>query len=210
MPEGDILVHCGDSTIDGSEWNYKKFLIWFGKQDYKHKVFINGNHEVVVWKNETSEYLVRTHNAGFVTNLHYLENTGVELDGIKFWGSPYTPEFFDWAYMYRRDEGAEKWKDIPANTDVLITHGPPAGILDNVRPCGWRYPLHNAGCFDLLKKIEEIKPKVHCFGHIHSSYGTKKVGDTLFVNASTCNEDYSPVHPPIVIDSETWEVVNYD
>ncbi len=217
MPEGDMVIHCGDNTIYGEEYEMKSFLEWFGGLKYKHKVFINGNHEVMVAKkslgDRTYTHLkVQERNKYHFDNITYLENEAVEIEGLKFYGSPNTPEFFDWAYMYGRGgEGKEIWAKIPDDTDVLITHGPPETILDGVRPHA-HYHSPFAGCPYLLERVREIKPKLHCFGHIHEHYGTRrlanpKYSDTLFVNASTCNSRYVPVHPPIVVDTETWEVV---
>lgn len=214
----DILIHCGDSTINGEMWEMKNFLEWFSNQKAVHKIFINGNHEVQVCKkslNSTRSFtqlMVDEHNKNFFTDIIYLENQSIEIEGLKFYGSPMTPEFFDWAYMYSRNgEGKEIWAKIPDNTDVLITHGPPETVLDSVRPT-WGYPSLFAGCPYLLERVAEIKPKIHAFGHIHSTYGTRrlanpKFSETLFVNGATCNERYVPVNPPIVVDTETWEVV---
>lgn len=210
VPDCDILVHCGDNTNYGEPWEFQKFITWFGNQKPKHKIFINGNHEVMVWKQGQAKDMVRRHNAMYMTNLHYLEEEAVEVEGLKFWGTPYTPEFFDWAYMYNREDGARRYMGVPNDVDVLITHGPPAGVLDNVQPFG-RYDRVHAGCDYLMEKVKEIKPKVHAFGHIHHTYGWKKFKapfQTLFVNAATCNARYIPVNPPIVVDTDTWEVVN--
>jgi len=203
----DILVHCGDNTIYGEIAEMKNFIEWFGNQKPRHKIFINGNHEVKVSKlGDLTKRLVEEHNKYHFTNIHYLEEEEVVIEGIKFWGSPYTPEFFDWAYMYNREDGERRWMGIPDDADVLITHGPPYGIMDNVQPFD-RYQFDHAGCSALLEKIKEVKPKIHAFGHIHGSYGTERIADTLFINASTCNEAYIPIHPVIVVDSETWEIV---
>lgn len=211
IPKGvDILVHCGDNTIYGEPWEFQNFLTWFGDQKPKHKIFVNGNHEVVVARQGQVKDMVRRHNANYFTNLHYLEESEVVVEGLKFWGSPKTPEFFDWAYMYKREDGERQWMGVPDDVDVLITHGPPAGVLDKVKPMGI-YTREKAGCDDLLAKVKEVKPKLHCFGHIHYTYGWLKMANpaipTLFVNAATCDSRYVPVHKPIVVDTDTWEVV---
>jgi len=219
IPNGiDILVHCGDNTIYGEDWEMRNFITWFGNQKPKHKIFINGNHEMMVWKRSLdkggiTKQMVDNHNKYHMTNIHYLEESGVEIEGLKFWGSPYTPEFFDWAYMYSRNgEGKDIWAKIPEDTDILITHGPPETMLDRVKPVAHYYsPL--GGCPYLLEKVAEVKPKIHAFGHIHHEYGTRrpanpKYAETLFVNASTCDGRYVPKHPPIVVDTETWEHVS--
>lgn len=210
VPDGDILIHCGDSTIYGEIWEMNKFLIWFGNQRHKYKIFINGNHEVQVWKRNYTKQMVEDYNRGNPqrTPIHYLEDERLGLAGLSFYGSPRTPIFFDWAYMYDREKGADIWQGIPDNTDVLITHGPPAGILDGVKPFG-DYMRSKAGCDALLERVQEIKPKLHCFGHIHTSHGWEKHGETLFVNAANCNARYVPNQPPIVVDTDAWEVIEY-
>jgi Icc-related predicted phosphoesterase len=123
----------------------------------------------------------------------YLEDSGCEIDGIKFWGSPYTPTFFNW--YFNRDRGAaikRHWDMIPEGTDALITHGPPKGFLD------WNpQDKFHCGCEDLLDRVMEIQPQVHAFGHIHSGYGQTVVGDTSLINASICDHRYQPVNAPI-------------
>jgi predicted phosphodiesterase len=206
IPDCDILIHCGDSTLYGEIWEMNNFLTWFGNQPAKHKIFINGNHEVQVWKLNLTKQLVESHNKYFMTNIHYLEDERLGLAGFNFYGSPRTPEFFDWAYMFDRDDGGLVWNGIPDSTDILITHGPPAGILDTVQPFG-EYNRSKAGCDALLEKVRQVQPKLHCFGHIHTSYGWEQHGETLFVNAATCDARYVPNHPPIVVDTDTWQVI---
>jgi hypothetical protein len=119
-----------------------------------------------------------------------LENSGVTIDNIRFWGSPYSPEFLDWAFMYHRGSGARYWDLIPLDLDVLITHGPPFGILDQIAPG----EMH-LGCEELLKAVEEKKPRVHLFGHIHGGAGTFENEVTRFANAAHLNERYRPLKP---------------
>lgn len=201
---GDMIIHCGDSTIYGEEWEMKNFIEWFRKLPFKYKVFINGNHEVMVWKRNLMPKLTEELQ---YENCFYLENSGVEIEGLKLWGSPNTPEFFDWAYMYQRYKAAEVWANTPTDTEILITHGPPLGILDNVQPLPPRYPLNHAGCLELLWWGIKHKPKLSCFGHIHSGHGHTIKNGNLYVNAATCDDHYKPVYKPIVVDSETWKVV---
>jgi Icc-related predicted phosphoesterase len=125
----------------------------------------------------------------------YLENTGVTIDGVSFWGSPYTPEFLHWAFMYRRGRDAKQyWNQIPAGLDVLVTDGPPYGILDQTAP-----GEEHLGCVELLKAVKAKKPKVHIFGHIHGGAGTFENGDTRFINAAYLNEQYRPAEPAGII-----------
>ena len=117
------------------------------------------------------------------------------IDGVKFYGSPWQPWFYDWAFKFERGpEIRAKWDLIPEDTDVLITHGPLFGIGD--------LTAHGdqAGCHDLLEVVEKIKPAIHIFGHIHEGYGVTSNGVTTFINASICDHLYQPVNPPIVYE----------
>ena len=122
-------------------------------------------------------------------------NSGIVLEEqIKIWGSPFTPEFMNWAFMGTPSMLKLVWSQIPANLDVLITHGPPFQILDmTMDGC-------NAGCPLLLEKVKVLKPKYHIFGHIHECYGMREKGETAFINASLCNAAYDLVNKPVVID----------
>ena len=137
-----------------------------------------------------------------IKNAIYLENSGVEIDGVKFWGSPWQPEFFNWAFnLPRGPKLAEMWALIPDDTDVLITHSPPYGILDQI------YSGEHVGCEDLLAALQRVRPKVHVFGHIHEGYGMLKQNGTTFINASVCDERYRPFNAPIVIDFIAYRLI---
>lgn len=189
LPAGDVLVHAGDLTGRGRKWEITDFLRWFGAQPHPHKVMIAGNHDFLAEREpELFQSLVPD-------NVHYLENSAVEIEGLKFWGSPITPWFFDWAFNRQRGEDiARYWREIPDDTDILITHGPPAGILDQTSR-GER-----VGCEDLLVRIRQVKPRIHVFGHIHEAYGQHHEGGTHFINASVLNLRYWLTNAPIVVD----------
>lgn len=199
IPPGDVLILAGDILANRSgtpdidaafQLNAVRELDEYcGGLGFKHVVMIAGNHD---WVFERYKDAARS-----LKNIIYLEDSGTEIDGVKFWGSPHQPWFYDWAFNWPRDgaELAHYWSLIPKDTDVLITHGPPYGILD--LPFGKGDP---AGCRLLLKRVNEVKPRVHVFGHIHGSYGSKHIGSTLFVNACLCNEAYEPVNPPQVVE----------
>jgi Icc-related predicted phosphoesterase len=189
IPDGDILIHAGDimtSGYDGSE--VRDFNKWLGSLPHPYKIVIAGNHD----------WLFETHRStrNLITNALYLEDSGIEMCGLQFWGSPVQPEFMNWAFNRRRGEDIQKhWDLIPENTDVLITHGPPAGFQD------WtRQGNESLGCRNLRKTVEKIKPKLHVFGHIHGGYGADHDGTTYFVNASLLDEAYRPVNKPIVVE----------
>lgn len=190
VPDGDILIHAGDATIRGTRFEVEEFLQWFSALPHKHKIFVAGNHD---WLYETNQTF-----AGFITanfNVKYLRDSSIEIENLKIYGSPWQPRFYDWAFnLNRGEEIAEKWRLIPADTDVLITHGPPHEILDST-PNG-----DSAGCEELRKRIEKLNLKAHIFGHIHSGYGTITKSGIQFVNASICDESYAPSNSPIIID----------
>jgi Icc-related predicted phosphoesterase len=185
LPEGDVLVHAGDFMNSGYEvQEILSFNRWLGEQPFKHRVVCGGNHGRYF---EAAPEQART----LLTNALYLENTGVSIDNVTFWGSPYTPEFLHWAFMYSRGTSAQRyWNLIPYSLDVLITHGPPHGILDQTAS-----GEAHLGCEELLNAIEEKKPRVHLFGHIHGGAGTFENKATRFVNAAYLNERYKPLEP---------------
>lgn len=197
VPDGDILIHAGDATIRGTEHEIEEFLGWFSSLPHQFKIFVAGNHD---WLYETNNHLARLLTANF--NIKYLQDSSISIEGMKIYGSPWQPRFYDWAFNLNRGaEMAEKWKLIPADTNILITHGPPHGILDEVPKKYW---IENTGCEALRKRVEQLaafgKLKLHIFGHIHCGYGTAENFGVKFVNASNCNESYQPTQLPIVID----------
>jgi predicted phosphodiesterase len=191
IPGGDVLIHAGDCLGAGTLENVEDLDDWLGALPHRYKIVIAGNHDRVF---QQAPGVAR----GALTNAIYLEDSGMEIGGLKFWGSPWTPVFMDWAFMLERGQPLqEKWNQVPADTDVLITHGPPRGIGDEVS-IGFR--CQNVGCVDLLGRVDQISPALHVFGHIHEGYGEYRRGDTRLVNASTCNARYEPTNPPIVLD----------
>jgi Icc-related predicted phosphoesterase len=188
IPEGDVLVHAGDFCGHGREQEFAAFNRFLGEQPHKHKLFIAGNHDI------PAERCGRKWVHQRVPNGIYLQDNAVDIEGLRFYGSPWQPEFFNWAFNLPRGRAlARKWGLIPKDTDVLITHGPPWGMLDVVGG-------EHVGCVDLMRSVLSIKPKAHLFGHIHEGYGQAEKEGIIFVNASTCNGRYDPVNPPIVID----------
>ena len=188
IPDGDILVHAGDLTSKGDLADIAEFNEFLGRLAHPHKIVIAGNHDFAF---ERSPQAARE----CLTNATYLEDTAVVLCGIKFYGSPWQPRFFDWAFNL--DRGAplkRKWDMIPDDTDVLMTHGPPAGYGDTTRG-GMA-----VGCTDLARAVERIQPRLHIFGHIHEGYGSRTVGNTTYINASTCDLQYRPVNPPVIYE----------
>lgn len=197
LGSGDVLVHAGDCTNVGKVGEIKDFLDWFSNTEFTHKIFIAGNHDFgfELVHEIAPEYKEK--------GVHYLFDSEVVIDGVKFYGSPWQPEFYDWAFNLPRGEKlAEKWAMIPGNTDVLITHGPAYGMLDHT------ISGQLVGCEDLFKRVMEVQPKIHVCGHIHWAYGQKNFLGTEFLNASVLNERYQHENKPIELyfDTETKQI----
>lgn len=188
VPDGDVLCHAGDLALDGSAREVQQSLDWLNLQPHSTVIAIAGNHDWAFQCNADALELGR---------VLYLENSSCHIDGVDFYGSPVTPEFCDWAFNVPRGNAIKRyWDAIPEHVDVLLTHGPPRGILDQSRP-GKSHPL---GCEELLPRIEVLKPKVHAFGHIHGAYGQRESNGTKFFNCSVVNEVYRVVNQPHVVD----------
>lgn len=193
LPEGDILVMAGDATFEGRTYELEKFNSDLGNVPHKYKVFVAGNHDLMF--EESPEIAAKlTHNI-----THYLNDSGCEIEGIKFWGSPVTPYFHNWAFNKFPSEIKKHWAKIPEDLDVLVTHGPPYGTLDLLVP-GSKYRNH-LGCPLLAEHVQAVKPRLHVFGHIHENGGSCKLrGPTLYVNASLLNDRYKRAFDPVVLD----------
>ncbi len=174
LPEANVVVHSGDFTMTGAEQEAIDFLNWFCDLPYDHKIFICGNHD---------DCLYGANIDGLDPNVHYLCNTGVEIDGIKFYG---VPMFMGDCVTDRQIRNIKK---IPSDTDVLITHSPAFGILDfddNI----------NYGDEQLLTRIIEVQPRLHLFGHIHSNHGLTTQHGITFSNGAIMNADYTTINLP--------------
>jgi hypothetical protein len=127
----------------------------------------------------------------------YLEDTGTTIGRAQVWGSPWQPEFCDWAFNLPRKskEIGSKWAMIPEGTSVLITHGPPHGRLGGVCRDGF-----DAGCELLRERVKKVEPLIHVCGHIHEGYGCYVLGKTMVINASSVNLSYRPTNPPVIFD----------
>lgn len=188
IPKCDVLMHAGDFSGMGRLAETKAFLEWFSKQESKHKILISGNHDFM---DQTDPHMFKFLLEEY-PNITYLRDEGHTINGIKIWGRPWTPEFYDWAFMKPRGSAAMRstLDVIPADIDILLTHGPAAGILDvTIRS-------ESVGCYDLLESLERIKPRVMVFGHIHHSSGIKEVNGTKHVNAAVLNDHYQNTFEP--------------
>lgn len=189
LPGGDLLIVAGDLTASNDTDEYLIFNDqWLAKEGAKYQkiVWIAGNHDGAL---EGGLFFSTVENAV------YLCDSGTEFEGVKIWGSPYTPTFYNWYFMGNRGTDIKKhWDLIPPSTDILVTHGPSYGILDT------NSEGKHCGCEDLLNRVQTVKPKLHIFGHIHEAYGTyQMVNGPKCINASYVNEHYNPVNKPIRI-----------
>lgn len=196
LPGGDLLLHSGDFMNSGVKQNEMfSFCDWFNKLDeYDSKIFIAGNHDILF---EQSPTFVKGALSGYKW-IDYLQDEEIIVNGVKIYGSPWQPEFYNWAFnLPRRGPGlSSRWENIPNDTDILITHGPPQGILDISGP---PYSQGDLGCELLRVRVDELKPKIHVFGHIHGSYGYKFINGTHFINASVLNEQYEYKNKPLTV-----------
>jgi len=202
IPEADIFIHAGDITMAGDLDPILDFNDWLKHLPHKHKIVIAGNHD---------KFLADHSDNGFngkkiLSNATYLDEETINIEGINIYGSPYTPSFANMrkGLAFYKERGIELksiWDEIPDNTDILITHGPPYGIFDHAydgSPNGF-----SVGDKMLLAKIKQINPKYHIFGHIHEDGGKMiKRGNTTFINASVINKEYNLTNKPRVIKYE--------
>lgn len=188
LPKGDCLIHCGDMTGRGNYQEFADIGLWLKEQKdkFKYRILIAGNHDFGF--EFSSKTILRDL---FDDGVIYLENSGIEIEGINIWGSPYTPQFYNWAFMDDDINLIQYWQKIPENTDLLITHGPPYSILDKNREG------ENCGSRTLYQTVKNRNIKHHVFGHIHEAYGKEKVENTTFHNAASCNRNYECINKPV-------------
>ena len=192
IPDGDVVIFAGDICQQRHLESLKEFSAFLYSLPHSHKIIIAGNHDFPFLDN----YLMARKLIERVPGAIYLQDNRFTIDGVNFYGSPWTSIFFNWAFMLAAKERKQKWNLIPPDTDVLITHGPPAGVLDLVNGV----PL---GCSELLSAVKRVNPKYHIFGHIHECYGIRGNLDdkqTTFVNASICNGLYQPDRIPFQLE----------
>lgn len=215
VPKGDVLIHAGDFSNTGELHQVVDFEKWMTELPYfQQKIVIAGNHDITFQEDyynargsamfhSRKKYDPVATKAVLVnsTSLRYLEDEQFQTLGINIYGSPWQPEFCDWAFnLPRGDQCRAVWSRIPSSTNILITHGPPLGRGDDLAG-----GMH-CGCVDLLHEIQtRVQPLVHVFGHVHEGYGVTADGITSFVNASSCNFRYRCINPAIVFDVAVHE-----
>lgn len=197
IPEVDCLIHCGDISSMGTFVQVNSFLNWFTDIEIPIKVFVAGNHDFML--EDHNSFLSLFYDQLNRSDIIYLRDSSVEVDGIKIHGSPMSPRYGNWAFMAERGQEIKKhWDKIPADTEILITHSPPARTLDLTTDGV------NAGCEDLMNKISHMKKlKYHLFGHIHEGRGLAEFGDKNFINATCVDENYEFKYQPYEFEIET-------
>jgi predicted phosphohydrolase len=180
VPDGDVLVHAGDLCRGGDLDELEHAATWLLGLPHRHKIVVAGNHD---WAFVHAPQQARA----LLADIVYLQDAGVAIDGVRFWGSPWQPEFHGWAFNLPRGAAlAAVWAKIPVGLDVLITHGPPEGIGDRVTIAG------RSGCADLRRRVAEVTPRLHLFGHIHQDGGVWREHGTLFANVTTWECERAP------------------
>jgi predicted phosphodiesterase len=192
VPDGDVFIHAGDLCRAGNLHELALSLDWIAELPHPTKLLVAGNHDwsFVRERAKTMELLP--------TGITYLEDGETRAGELRVWGSPWQPEFNDWAFNLPRGAAlAERWALIPEGIDVLVTHGPAEGIGDRTE-VGGRH-----GCSDLLARVREVRPRLHLFGHIHEDGGAWRQGETLFCNVTTWECERAPT--VVDIDERTGE-----
>ncbi len=187
LPKADMLIHAGDFSFRGERIEQILVVEWIRRQakKYKYVVFIAGNHDINFMKGRHQ----------LPENVHHLQDSGVTIEGIHFYGSPYTPRFGDWGFGEPDEQLAKRFEHIPKKTQVLITHGPAYSILDKNKHgqlCG------SMSLYQKLKRLPNLKH--HIFGHIHEGYGQDQIDDIKFHNVSVLDENYKIKNKPTLIE----------
>jgi Icc-related predicted phosphoesterase len=203
IPECDILIHAGDFSHRGKLSEVANFAEWLAEQPAKHKVVIAGNHERTFDTNMGEFDATCRGIFKRSMGIHYLEDTGIELEGLKIWGTPWTPRFCDWAFNGTRviDEPfergvtlTERYNLIPNSIDILICHGPPYNLLDET--CRGDHPGSDE-MLTVMARLDDLK--LFVCGHIHEGRGIDYHMGVPIVNACSVNSRYEAGHPPVII-----------
>jgi Icc-related predicted phosphoesterase len=203
IPDGDLLIHSGDFSNAGREQEIFEFIEWFSNLPHRNKVFISGNHDIMMDGKKTDLVLEKIKEAE-KKNTFYLEDSHIVIEGLKIWGHPHVPKItksrIEWAFTKEFNDMEKVVDRIPEDIDILVSHTPPKGILDVLLTSG-----ANIGCENLYRKIISLKQiKMCCFGHIHESYGCvdrSSIKDNLiFANSAICDFRYRPSRKPLVFE----------
>lgn len=183
---GDVLVHCGDmeSLFRTDDRAVAQMDAWFGRQRFDHILCTGGNHDLAI------EQRLRAGDHQPFRNATFLNDTGLTIDGVKFHGAPWVPDLDTHAFFANSQALHMAWSKIPGDVDVLITHTPPAGMLD-ISSRGL-----TLGCPHLAERLKSLRPTLHCFGHVHASSGQRKCRGVTYINASSVNSNFEIANPP--------------
>jgi predicted phosphodiesterase len=234
VPDGDVYIHSGDFSMTGARNDLTRFADWVRALPHAEKIIVAGNHDTTLDTvyyarsgakrfhckpiGAPAEEFSREARLAFCGRAEmggspegsqdklgyvYLEDNEcvTVAGGLRVWGSPWSPEFNDWAFNKERGQDiASVWATIPVGTDVVVTHGPPQRFGGKLVPSGG-----DSGCEDLLRRIDQVRPACHIFGHVHEDYGLfrddrRTAVPTVFANASSCTLRYQPSNPCIVLD----------
>lgn len=204
VPDGDILIYSGDCCLNGAQRDVELFFKWFRAQPHVYKIFIAGEYDRTLDKTKTLgvrpfwvKELIEEYLSPYLS--FYLDDSGCDIEGISIWGSPYTPrgngEDLDgfWGFSPHSRDMNEHWAKIPNNVDILVTHTPPYGKLDK------DIYGHNKGCKYLRFQVQEKKPKLHLFGHVHEARGMTWDSNTVYMNSSILNATFTRTNIPQTI-----------
>lgn len=196
IPPGDVLIHAGDLTMDGESSEIFEGLSWLSRLPHERIILTAGNHDFGF---ERVPNLVANLQSKFPRVQILLDDSTI-LNGARLWASPWQPWFHNWAFNFLpgaagEEQARNKWATIPDDTAILVTHGPVHGILDSTQSG------RHVGDAMLRARIEQLRSlRLFVGGHVHESYGVHRLGEVLYVNASTCDSQYWPSQPPIVVD----------
>lgn len=197
LPDADVIIHCGDITTMGYEHEIRNFFNWYSNlYQYEYKICIAGNHD---WLFESNRMIVKEL---LPDNIIYLEDSEIIINDLKFYGTPVSKMFFYWAFNRHENKLKQHWSNIPDDTDILITHELPFGILDYSKKIN-----ENIGSKSLYKQVsKKIKPLVHTFGHNHNGHGILFENNITYINASILNDNYTIQNKPILFEIENNKV----
>jgi len=187
VPEGDVFIFAGDFEIRNT-FDLIEMSTWLDNLPHKNVVAIFGNHDF-------TEHYPKENMKQMFGRVHLLFNESIIVDGLKIWGSPYCPYFNNWAWMQPDNMLAEIWATIPLETEIVVTHSMPYGILDGVLP-----RMQSVGSLTLRDRIKDIHPYIQIGGHLHESYGQYTDGKTDYYNVAVMDEQYKIVNPCTIID----------
>jgi calcineurin-like phosphoesterase family protein len=194
VPDGDILIHCGDLTMAGDQACAREGIAWLASLPHRRKLFVPGNHDLCF---EAGGAFIRELSEEF-PSVETLIDRDADAFGLRVYGSPWTPGPARFAFAYNPHQPrvpSERWALIPDDTQILITHTPPQGIHD-LTASGKRL-----GCSALRTRLQGLRAlQLHAFGHVHEAQGTIMLRRVQYVNAAICDERYRPNQAPVVVD----------